>query len=929
MHSPPLSPEPEHGDRENMTSSASAFNPAHFASRAAGHAGPVVLPPNLSHLHYAHHSFPLFMLLIAQKLFRAKCRDLGISPSNEKERRFVWLLCRQSMGGGAGGARAQEQGADDDLTDEESNPGGLLSFRVPDANLGALALKELCAFLAPDRRFGHLQLSGNVISDAGAEGLAQLMRDNDVLTSLDIRGCGLGQSAFALLLESITDHPALTALDASSLKSEGRMFLGIKGCKALARLLKKNTVLRKLHLSNAGLVSEGIPGVTRGLCLNRTLTSLDLSANDLGQKSIARIGESILALQSLESLYLSDNPMGTVGVVLLCDALRRLENLSKLDLRRVGMGLRGFTILTDAVGDMISLQELLVDGNSLADNARAGSLGGLGGSASIMAQESLRNADLKHNDFIDSVAKRLHLGEKRVSPRLLLNTALRTLSLSQTTLSDRVLEDVAKVLASHKALQNLNLAQNNLGDAGGFALAELVRCSPSLRNIHAQENSVGDEGGAALCLALANPKSQVTFLSLRVNNLGKTAATAILHALSVQKQLHVDLSGNKIPWVLYSKIMEYSTRNRSAFQSSLAVRYQDEWEKLQARHAYRLEIEESCADAVEELAALQSKLAALEASRAPLQATESAATAALQEEFQSWNHQLHECHAVESKAEMDLAAQVKDLDGRVAALRKGIEKEQRFIVQAEKQIPQLIEEKAAVEAEIEAGLVDVRRDLRLYTNDRNVEFDSVLMLKTELQRFLRELEHKMGGGRGSGKKKGGARSRSNSRPGSSKGRKSEGNSARGKAGQRSPSPRSRKGTRPPSASGSGSNTRPSSGKPKAAAATSIPVGAPSSRPKSEADRAARAGAGRSGRTSAAAAAAPASPAKASKPSTGKKKKSAAAMREPAVSANAADVAGSPESLAAALMSTPRDVGGDSSLVSLQAANNAASAAANS
>lgn len=906
-----------------MTASASAFNPSHFAARAGGYGQPAVaLPPALSHLHYAHHSFPLFMLLIAQKLFRAKCRDLGIQPSNEKERRFVWLLCRQSMGGGAGGGRgaSTEEGAggEDDLTDEETNPGGLLSFRVPDANLGALALKELCAFLGPDRRFGHLQLSGNVISDAGAEGLSQLLHDNDVLTSLDIRGCGLGQSAFALLLDSITEHPALTALDASSLKSEGRMFLGIKGCKALARLLKHNTVLRKLHLSNAGLVSEGISGVTRGLCLNRTLTSLDLSANDLGQKSIARIGEAILGLQSLESLYLYDNPMGTVGVVLLCDALRRLENLSKLDLRRVGMGLRGFAILTDAVGDMISLQELLLDGNSLADNARAGSLGGLGGSASIMAQESLRNADLKHGDFIDSVSKRLHLGEKRVSPRMLLNTSLRTLSLSQTSLSDRVLEDVAKVLASHKALQNLNLAQNGLGDAGGFALAELVRCSPSLRNIHAQENSVGDEGGAALCLALASAKSQVTFVSLRVNNVGKSAATAILHALSVQKQLHVDLSGNKIPWVLYSKILDYSARNRSAFQSSLAVRYQAEWEKLQARHAYRLEIEESCADAVEELAALQSKLASLESSRAPLQSAESALTAALQADFQSWNHQLHECHAVESKAEMDLAAQVKDLDGRVAALRKAVEKEQRFIAQAEKQIPQLIDEKAKEEADIEASLVDVRRDLRLYTNDRNVEFDAVLALKIEMQRFLREMEQKIKRG-GSAKKKG-ARSRSNSRPGSSKGRKNEVNSARGKAGQRSPSPRSRKGTRPPSASpGSGSNTRPSSGKSKAAA-TSIPVGAPSSRPKSEADRAARAGAGRSGL----AAAAPASPAVKKKPSIGKKKKSVAAAQDP-VSANAADVAGSPESLAAALMSTPRD----SALVSLQAANNAASAAATS
>jgi len=904
------------------------------------------LPPNMHHLHYAHHQFPLFLLQAAARLFQAKCRDLAIAYSKEKERRFVWLVCRQSMGGGSGG------GADDgsdllaDATqtaDETAGSSELLAFRVPDAALGPNALRELCSFLANDTRFGILQLSGNILGDEGSERLANLLRHNSSLVSLDVRGTGMGQHAFAALLDAVAEHPSLTSLDASSLKSDGRMFLGSVGAKALGRLLKRNTVLRKLHLSNtslgggnAGLStggSEGVGSIVRGLCLNRTLISLDLSANDVGPRTGARLAEAIAAVRSVEVLHLSENSLGDTGIALLSESLRKMECLRVLDLRKNKIGLAGLTILSDCVGELISLQELLLDGNAMADFGS--------GAAARVAAKGLASfgggmSAATGLEYVDSMLKRLHLSEKRISPRLLLNSSLRTLSLANAGVSDRTIEELARVLASHKGIQNLLLQQNQLQDAAAFALAGLVRCSTSLRAIHLADNAVSDEGGLALCTALATPASNVSFLSLRVNQCGPASATAVLHALALKRDLHVDFAGNTVPWVLYSKVSELSSRNRRTWEASLSTRFRDEFEGLQARHEHRLQVEDQCLDSIEELAALQSQLQALEHAVPLFKEQHSAETKVMQAEFEQWNHKLHEAHAEEQRAEGLLSAHSKDLEGKIASLRKAIEKEQRFIAQAEKLIPAALEEHAAEERLAETDVVDLKRDLRLLTSDRNEQMEACDLAMAELRRLIRDMEIKTGGGSNgagaTGKKGKGANGRPSSRGGrrsrtpSTSPRKSEragGSSRPGTASKRKATTTAAAASAA-SAAGSRSSSRPPSARPKSSGGT-VPLeprGMGSKAPSTPVKRALASNT--NGSTSAAkpkaaaaaaAAAAVASPAKPKKGKTsskkkgGKKSSSGATSPEPAAAPFAA--------------ATPRSAG-DSSLVALAQAQAAES-----
>jgi hypothetical protein len=503
---------------------------------------------------------------------------------------------------------------------------------------------------------------------------------------------------------------------------------------------------------------------------------------------------------------------------------------------------------------MISLQELSLEGNAMADHGSGAAARiaakGLAGSSGMAASTGI--------EYVDALLKRLHLTEKRVSPRLLLNNSLRTLSLASSEVSDRTIEDLARVLASHKGIQHLALQQNQLADQAAFALAGLVRCSHSLRSINMADNAVSDEGGLALCTALAAPASNVSFLSLRVNQCGPASAAAVLHALAVKRDLHVDFSGNTVPWVLYSKVAEQSARNRRVWEASLSSRFREEYETLQARHEHRLQVEDQCLDSIEDLSALQSTLATLEAELPVFKDKETAETRAAQAEFEEWNHRLHEAHAAEQRTEGQLSAHSKDLEGKIAALRKGIEKEQRFIAQAEKLIPAALEERSAEELRAEADVVDLKRDLRLLTGERNEQVEACELALAELRRLVRDMEGKSGSGKKKGKSgaAGGA-----GRP-----------SSRGRNRSRTPSPRKSPRGTSTSRPGTASKPRKATASAAAAAASASPTGS-SSRPPS-----ARRPASSKGSKTKSAAAAPSSAAVTSPAAAGAKKASASAAK---------------------------------------------------
>lgn len=78
--------------------------------------------------------------------------------------------------------------------------------------------------------------------------------------------------------------------------------------KAFSELLKINSVLISVSLSQCGINDDGCQYIEEGIISNSTLRFLDLSKNQIGQKGIARLCDAILGNFSLLQVEWQENP---------------------------------------------------------------------------------------------------------------------------------------------------------------------------------------------------------------------------------------------------------------------------------------------------------------------------------------------------------------------------------------------------------------------------------------------------------------------------------------------------------------------------------------------------------------------------------------------------------------------------------------------
>ena len=195
------------------------------------------------------------------------------------------------------------------------------SFSAKEARALARALQSNNSLLS-------ISLSNNNLTDAGTKALAAAMRVNSSLRTLNLSACsidldGTGSQALA---EALRVNRSLTSLNLQSnfLASEDvrglvaalchndslqSLFLG-HNCShnavdALADMLRYNTSLRVLELTNNNLNSPGVSVLARALEYNKTLRSLDISDNDFGPSGTDALANALRVNSSLETLRLN------------------------------------------------------------------------------------------------------------------------------------------------------------------------------------------------------------------------------------------------------------------------------------------------------------------------------------------------------------------------------------------------------------------------------------------------------------------------------------------------------------------------------------------------------------------------------------------------------------------------------------------------
>ncbi|CAM4584307.1 unnamed protein product [Leuciscus chuanchicus] len=344
-------------------------------------------------------------------------------------------------------------------------------------------VKEICEGLKnPVCELKILKLSDCSISEGGYKALASALRLNPShLIELDLRGNDPGQS----------------------------------GVKELSDLLQdQNCQLKTLRLRNCGLTEESCSALATVLRSNSSLKELDISNNNLQDSGVKKLQNGLENTNcTLEKLRLSDCSIREEGYKALASALRSNPSyLIELDLRGNDPGQSGVKELDDLLQDQnCQLKTLRFLGRIAAEACQY--VRGIVGKNPLL----LRELNLSERE----------LGDTRVNQIAALlqdkHCKLNTLMLRKCGLTEESCSALATVLRSNSSLKELDISNNNLQDSGVKKLQNgLENTNCTLEKLGLSDCSITEEGYKALASALRSNPSHLIELDLRGNDPGQS-----------------------------------------------------------------------------------------------------------------------------------------------------------------------------------------------------------------------------------------------------------------------------------------------------------------------------------------------------------------------------------------------------------------------
>nr|XP_017512847.1 leucine-rich repeat-containing protein 45 isoform X2 [Manis javanica] len=136
--------------------------------------------------------------------------------------------------------------------------------------------------------------------------------------------------------------------------------LTVDTCRALGKLLQKETLLTELVLSDCMLSEEGAALLLQGLCANAVVRLLDLKGNNLRAAGAEALGRLLRQNKCIQNLTLEWNNLGAWedAFATFCGALAVNSALRQLDLRNNQISHKGAEGLALALKSNASLQQL-------------------------------------------------------------------------------------------------------------------------------------------------------------------------------------------------------------------------------------------------------------------------------------------------------------------------------------------------------------------------------------------------------------------------------------------------------------------------------------------------------------------------------------------------------------------------------------------
>ncbi|XP_074488188.1 protein NLRC5 isoform X1 [Sebastes fasciatus] len=254
-----------------------------------------------------------------------------------------------------------------------------------------------------------------------------------------------------------------------------------------------------LCLSCCGLLSTHLDGVWRSLGTSSDLTLLDLSSNCLGKKGLIKLLDVLPRLRNLQEVNASNNGIGMEGVVMLAGALCSLDNLTQIH-------------ISDGDGEQVILR--------------------------FCPDKRDNKQQLKM--FRLNISSLLPANVTTLCRRLVQCSSHLELDLSHSSLTDKAIENLLKVLPKMTSLQRLNVSHSITSTTGALML---VRCLTASQRVTSVELRPQTESFIHFDSVKAEQAScRLTHCSLNGDNLER-----LLEILQQGPQLsHLDLSRNQL-----------------------------------------------------------------------------------------------------------------------------------------------------------------------------------------------------------------------------------------------------------------------------------------------------------------------------------------------------------------------------------------------
>ena len=205
------------------------------------------------------------------------------------------------------------------------------------------------------------------LSDVMLIEMGMALRDNNTITSIDLRHQRIEKRGLLFLLKELHENSTLTSLELSDNMMgctdtiESILFEDNSvTCAALTKLISSEvTVVEAVNLEMNQLSPEDGVMIGESLASNSSLKMLRLNDNSVSNSGALAIGTSLQSHKSLVFLDLSNNNIGAEGVKSLADALQSpVIVLRYLYLERNCIGAAGCKILASGLASNETLKSL-------------------------------------------------------------------------------------------------------------------------------------------------------------------------------------------------------------------------------------------------------------------------------------------------------------------------------------------------------------------------------------------------------------------------------------------------------------------------------------------------------------------------------------------------------------------------------------------